>query len=108
MLAEKGRNATKEFQYYRKGVLVLCSSSYLSSRWLGMFVGKIVDGVWPVVESVGGSKNVSGNDENVSEESSSGSFTRLGTPWENVWVIQCGRCWDEVGGFSRICSELGV
>ena len=70
----------------------------------------VVDGVWPVTEGVDGSDIVSGSDKEVFEEISIGSFTSLGSPWENVWFIQCGSLCDEVGGlkgFSRICSEVG-
>ena len=57
-----------------------------------------------VCEGVDGSDNVSGNDKEVSEESCTGSFTRLSSPWETALVIQCGSRKDEVWrlkGFSR-------
>ena len=40
---------------------------------------------------------VSGIDEELSELITIGSFTRLGSPWDFVWVIHCGRLCDEAG-----------
>ena len=87
---------------------MLCSSRYLSSRLVEKFVG---NGLLLVTEDVGGSDHVSGSDKNVSKEISMGSFTRLGSPSGNVWLIQYGNRCDEVGGMKgilRICSDVGV
>ena len=107
---QKG-GAAKMFQSKRKGVFVLCNLRYLSSSWLGKFVGKVVDGVWPVTEGVDGSDRISGNDKEVSDEMSMWSFTKFVSSWENVCVIQGGYFCDEVGGlkdFSQICSKVGI
>ena len=79
-----GGSTTKEFQFKQRDVFVLCSSQYLSVNWLKKFVGKAVDGVWPVTEGVDGSERVSGSDKAVSDEKSIGSSTEFGSPWENV------------------------
>ena len=64
-----------------------------------------------MIEVVDGNDNVSCSDNEVSEESSTGSFTRLSSPWENVCVVQCESRCDDVRvlkGFSQICSKVGV
>ena len=72
---KRREGARKEFQSEHRGVFVLRSSPFLSVYWLGFFVGKVADGVWPVTEGVDGSNRVSGSDKEVSDEMSIGSLT---------------------------------
>ena len=49
----------------------------------------------------------------MSDDMSIGSFTKFGSPSENVFIVQCGSPFDKMGGgglkgFSRSCSEVGV
>ena len=78
VLSKKKGDATKEFQSKRKGLLVLCSSQYLSFSWHEKFAGNLVDGVWPVTEGVNARDSVSGKDKVVSGDISTGWFERLG------------------------------
>ena len=69
------------------------------------------DGFRTVTEVNDGSDRVSGNDREVSDEIFVGSFTKLGSLWENLCEVQFGSLCDEMEGvkrFSRICSEVGV
>ena len=64
-----------------------------------------------MTEGVDGSERASGNDKEPSDEMSFASFTKFGSRWENICVIQCGNLFDGVGGlkgFSQICSEAGA
>ena len=70
----------------------------------------IVNAVWPVTEGVDGSHSVSGNDRE-SDVTYKGSFSKFGSPCENVCVIQLGSFREEVGGMkglSRTCSKIFV
>ena len=95
---KNGGGATKDFESKHKGVLASFSSRYLSIRRFGKFVGKAVDGGWPVTEGVNGSDRVSGMNEAVSKKISIGSFTGSDLSLEKFWVIQSGSLCDEVGG----------
>ena len=49
--------------------------------------------------------------EDVSDETSIGSFTKFGSPWVKACVIQNGRCSVVAGGlkgFSMIFADVGV
>ena len=64
-----------------------------------------------MTEGVDGNDRVSGIDKEICDEKSYGSFTKFGSPYENVCAIQCGSIYDEVEGlkgFSRVCSEVVV
>ena len=104
-----GQKGDGLLQSKHRGLFVLCSSQYLSSKWLGKFVGNVVDGVWPVAEGIDGSDRVSDDDEKLSDKTSTGSLTKNVSPWESVCLIQSGSLCDEVGefkGFSRIFSQI--
>ena len=49
-----------------------------------------------MTEGVVGSERDSGNDKKLSDEMSTRSFIKFGSPWENVCVTQCGILCDEV------------
>ena len=94
--------ATKEFQPKGKGILV--GHNIFRLGYLG-------NSVLLVTEDVVRSDYVSGTDKKVSEEMSMGSFTRLGLPLGNVWVVQYENRCDEVDGIEGIlliCSDVGV
>ena len=93
----------------RRCLLLVEFSLYLASRFVGSFGRNGVCEIW-VREGVEGEK-VSGSDKVVSDETSFGSFTKFGSPWEKACVIQNGGCSVVAGGlkgFSRICSDVGV
>ena len=81
-LPKRVGGATKEFQSERKGVLVPCSSRYLSSRCFGKFVENVIDGVRPVTEGVFGNDRFSGDDKEVFDEMSFASLTKSGKTWK--------------------------
>ena len=92
------------------GFFVPWKSRYLSSRLFGTFVRNIVVAVWPVTEGVDGSHSVSGKDRE-SDVMYMGSFSKFGSPCENVCVIQLGSFCEEVGGMkglSRTCWKVFV
>ena len=85
-------------------------SLYLASRFIGK-VGRNGGCEFGVREGVEGSERVSGSDKDVSDETSTGSFNKFGSPWVKACVIQNGRCSVVAGGlkgFSLICSDVGV
>ena len=61
-------------------------------------MGNVIVGFGPVSESVDGSDRVFGNDKEVSDEISIGSFTKFGSPLKILYVNQCESLCDEVGG----------
>ena len=71
-------------------------------------MGKVVVGVWFVVEKVDGSERVSGIDREVSDDRSLGSFTKFGSPWVKTCVIQYVEVGGGFKGFSRFFWEVGV
>ena len=100
------------FQSNLKGIFVYDCSRYLASRLFGNFRGKGVGEIW-LIDSVDGSDNSSGTDDDVfvSVEISIGSFFKFGSPCVNDCVVQYGSrdVWfGGLKGFSRICSDVGV
>ena len=101
LLAKRGGGATNVFQSNPRSILLVKSSLYLSSKFVGKFSGNVVVRVLLILEGVEGSDEVSGNGKDVSDEISRGSFAKFGSPRRCV----------EVGGlkgFSRSCSDMGV
>ena len=60
-------------------------------------MGKLFHGVIRVTEGVDGRNSVSDIDKGVSVEIFIGLFTWFGSYRENVWVIQSGSLWVDVG-----------
>ena len=79
------------FKSNLKGIFVDDCSRYLTSKLFGKFKGKGVVEIW-LKDSVDGSDNVSGSDDDVvvSVEISIGSFTKFGSPCVNECVVQYG------------------
>ena len=100
--------ATNVSQSNFRGILGAKSSRYRSSKIVGKFRGKVVVGVWFVVERVEGGERISGTDREVSDDRSLGSFSKLGPPWVNTCVIQCGRrCFGGgLKGFQEFVGKL--
>ena len=61
----------------RRGILLVKSSLYLSSKFVGKFSGNVVVGVRLIVEGVEGSDRVSVSEKDVLDEISIGSLTNL-------------------------------